>query len=171
VGVVVGDAGEALIEFTAADGLLLALAVFFVFGAVAGPLLQAMSWEVVLYAVLSLTLVRMLPVALSLVGMGLQPASILFLGWFGPRGLASIVLGLIVVLDGPPLPGRDLIVTVVVATVLLSILTHGVTSVPLGRWYARVTRALPADAPEKRGAADLPTRLGHVEPANVHSSA
>jgi NhaP-type Na+/H+ or K+/H+ antiporter len=164
VGYVVGDAGEALIEFTEADGLLLALAVFFVFGAIAGPLLQAMTWQVGLYAILSLTLIRMLPVALSLIGTRLHPASVLFVGWFGPRGLASVVLGLIVILDGPTLPGRDLIVTAVVATVLLSIVAHGLTSVPLSRSYARLTRALPEGAPEKRGAADLPTRLGHVEP-------
>ena len=166
VGYIVGDAGEALIEFTEADGLLLALAVFFVFGVIAGPLLQALSWQVGLYAILSLTVVRMVPVALALIGMRLHPASMLFVGWFGPRGLASIVLGLIVILDGPPLPGRDLIVTAVVATVLLSILAHRLTSVPLSRSYARLTRALPADAPEKRGTVDLPTRLGHVEPSN-----
>src|SRR5215213_9981452 len=85
--------GEQLIRFTEAEGQLLNLSVFFIFGVLVVGLLESLSWEVAVYALLSLTLVRMLPVALSLYGTHLRGISVLFAGWFGPRGLASIVLG------------------------------------------------------------------------------
>src|ERR687890_2261116 len=93
----VESVGEQLIHFTEAEGQLLNLSVFFIFGVLVIRVLQPLSWEVVLYVVLSLTVIRMLPVALSLIGTHLGGVSVLFMGWFGPRGLASIVLGLIVV--------------------------------------------------------------------------
>jgi NhaP-type Na+/H+ or K+/H+ antiporter len=79
------------------------------------------------YSILSLTLVRVLPVGISLIGAGLRPASIAYLGWFGPRGLASLVfVGTIV--EEASLPATDLILTIVAATVGLSVLAHGVTA-------------------------------------------
>jgi NhaP-type Na+/H+ or K+/H+ antiporter len=87
---------------------------------------------------------------------------VLFAGWFGPRGLASIVLGLIVVEEAPLLPGRDEIELVVASTVLLSVLLHGVTAAPLSAVYARRVEGMTADAPEKRGAVEAPTRMGPV---------
>jgi NhaP-type Na+/H+ or K+/H+ antiporter len=150
--------GEQLIRFTETEGQLLSLSVFFVFGTLAIGLIRPLSWEVALYALLSLTAIRILPVALSLLRMRLAPVSVLFAGWFGPRGLASIVLGLIVVAEAPRLAGRGEIETLVASTVLLSVLLHGITATPLSAAYARRVEELAADAPEKQGAVEAPTR-------------
>src|SRR5215213_5125006 len=126
IGPTVERLGERVIRFTEAEGQLLNLSVFFIFGALVLGAIQPLSWEVALYAVLSLTLIRMLPVALSLYGTHLRGVSVLFAGWFRPRGLASIVLGLIVVEHAPLLGGRGEIDPVVALTVLLSVRLHGV---------------------------------------------
>jgi NhaP-type Na+/H+ or K+/H+ antiporter len=162
VGPTVERVGEQLIPFTEADGQLLNLSVFFIFGVLVIGLIRPLSWEVVLYVLLSLTLIRMLPVALSLIGTHLRIISVLFMGWFGPRGLASIVLGLIVVAEAPQLAGRDVLELVVALTILLSVLLHGVTASPLSAVYARRVEGMTADAPEKRGAVEVPTRMGSV---------
>jgi NhaP-type Na+/H+ or K+/H+ antiporter len=162
VGPTVERGGEQLIRFTEAEGQLLNLSVFFVFGVLVIGLIQALSWEVALYALLSLTLIRMLPVAASLVGTRLRGVSMLFAGWFGPRGLASIVLGLIVVEEAPLLAGREEIELVVALTVLLSVLLHGATAAPLSAAYARKVEGMAADAPEKQGAVEVATRVGSV---------
>jgi sodium/hydrogen antiporter len=154
--------GERLIRFTEAEGQLLNLSVFFIFGVLVIGVLQPLSWEVALYVILSLTVIRMLPVALSLIGTRLGGVSVLFMGWFGPRGLASIVLGLIVVEEAPLLAGRDEMGLVVALTVLLSVLLHGVTAAPLSAVYARRVEGMAADAPEKQEAVGLPTRKGSV---------
>jgi NhaP-type Na+/H+ or K+/H+ antiporter len=100
------------------------------FGAVVvGQSIESFSWEVVLYAVLSLTLVRMLPVFLVLAGMKLQTDEKLFIGWFGPRGLASIVFAVIVL--NKHLPGGSIISMTVVCTIILSIVAHGLSAIPL----------------------------------------
>jgi sodium/hydrogen antiporter len=124
--------------------------------------MEPLSWEVALYALLSLTLIRMLPVAASLVGTRLRGVSMLFVGWFGPRGLASIVLGLIVVAEAPLLAGREQIELVVALTVLLSVLMHGVTAAPLSASYARKVEGMAADVPEKGEAVEVETRTGPV---------
>ena len=154
--------GERLIRFTEAEGQLLNLSVFFVFGVFVIGLIESSSWEVALYALLSLTLIRLLPVAVSLAGTHLRSVSVLFAGWFGPRGLASIVLGLIVVAEAPLLAGREEIEAVVALTVLLSVLLHGVTAAPLSAAYARRVQKMVPDAPEKRIAVEVPTRVGWV---------
>ena len=87
------------------------------------------DWRVALYAVLSLTVVRMLPIYLSLTGLDMRADAKLFVGWFGPRGLASIVFGVMVANEN--LPGNDTIVATVMATVVLSIVAHGLTANPL----------------------------------------
>jgi len=161
VGPTVERVGERLLRFTEAEGQLLNLSVFFIFGVLVLGLLDALTWQIVLYVLLSLTIVRMLPVAAALLGTHLRGVSVLFAGWFGPRGLASIVLGLIVVSEAPMLSGRGEIEMTVALTVLLSVLLHGVTSAPLSAAYARRVEALPADAPEK-GAVEPPTRTGPV---------
>jgi NhaP-type Na+/H+ or K+/H+ antiporter len=166
VGPTVERVGEHLIRFTEAEGQLLNLSVFFIFGVLVIGTIQPLSWEVVLYALLSLALIRMLPVALSLIGTQLRSISVLFMGWFGPRGLASIVLGLIVVAEAPLLTGREVIEQVVALTVLLSVLLHGVTAAPLSAAYARRVEEIAADAPEKQGAVDVPTRMGPVQSSN-----
>jgi NhaP-type Na+/H+ or K+/H+ antiporter len=160
VGPTVERVGEQLIRFTEAEGQLLNLSVFFIFGVLVIGLIQPLSWEVALYALLSLTVIRMLPVAVSLVGTRLRGVSMLFVGWFGPRGLASIVLGLIVVAEAPMLAGREEIELVVALTVLLSVLLHGVTAAPISAAYARRVERMAADVPEKRDAAEVATRTG-----------
>ena len=149
VGPTVERVGEQLMRFTEVEGQLLNLSVFFIFGVFVVGLIQPLSWEVALYGLLSLTLIRMLPVAASLVGSRLGGVSVLFMGWFGPRGLASIVLGLIVVGEAPLLAGRRQIELVVALTVLLSVLLHRVTAAPLSAEYARKVEEMAADVPEK----------------------
>ena len=154
IGPTVKRVGEQLILFTEAEGQLLNLSVFFIFGVLVVGLIQPLSWEVALYGLLSLTLIRMLPVAASLVGTRLRGVSMLFMGWFGPRGLASIVLGLIVVAEAPLLAGREQIELVVALTVLLSVLLHGITAAPLSAKYVRKVEEMAADVPEKSGAVE-----------------
>jgi len=111
-------------------GDTLALLTWVVFGSgVVGQAVGYFSWTVLLYALLSLTLVRMLPVYLCLGGLPLRPEAKLFVGWFGPRGLASIVFG-ILVLDAH-LPGGGTLAVTAVCTIVLSILLHGLTANPL----------------------------------------
>ena len=119
-------------------GDTMALITWVIFGAVVvGHSIDSLSWEIVLYAVLSLTVIRMLPVFLCLVGLNLRTDEKLFMGWFGPRGLASIVFGVIVLND--KLPGGDIITMTVVSTVILSIIGHGLSANFLvGRLAARL---------------------------------
>ena len=128
--------GEVTYLVDAGGGVLNAVTLI-VFGAVAlGPELHHLDGGTVLYAVLSLTLVRMLPVALSLIGMHARLPTTAFVGWFGPRGLASIVFA-VIVLETSELEHRGLIITVVTLTVGLSVYAHGVTAAPLAGTYAR----------------------------------
>jgi NhaP-type Na+/H+ or K+/H+ antiporter len=162
VGPAVERVGEQLIHFTEAEEQLLNLSVFFIFGVLVNGLIQPLSWDLALYALLSLTVIRMLPVALALLGTHLRGVSVLYIGWFGPRGLASIVLGLVVVAEAPLLAGRDEIGVVVALTVLLSVLLHGVTATPLSAAYARWVEGMAVDAPEKQGAVEASTRPSSV---------
>jgi NhaP-type Na+/H+ or K+/H+ antiporter len=100
-----------------------------------GPALGELDWPIALYAVASLTVVRMLPVALAMVGAGMRRVTVGFLGWFGPRGLASIVFVLIL-LEETHLPERSLMLTVVTWTVALSVYAHGLTAGPGATRYA-----------------------------------
>ncbi|OIK28388.1 cation:proton antiporter [Streptomyces malaysiense] len=129
------DAADPAAGFTEHLGELLASLSLLVFGAVLlGPTLEHLSWRIVGYAVLSLTVVRMLPVALALAGSGLRRPTVAYIGWFGPRGLASVVLGLLL-LDEEHVQGVELVARVVAVTVGLSVLLHGVTAVALARRY------------------------------------
>src|SRR5215213_8377728 len=117
-------------------GELLNAVTFLLFGAVLlGPALGGLDWRITLYAVASLTVVRMLPVALAMVGAGLRRVTVGFLGWFGPRGLASIVF-VLVLLEETELPGRSLMLAVVTWTVALSVYAHGLTAGPGATRYA-----------------------------------
>lgn len=133
--------GERILDFLEEEGELLSLAVFFIFGVAVLGLIEPAGWDVVLYAALSLTVVRMLPVAAAAAGTGLRPGSVAFLGWFGPRGLASIVLGLTVAEQQPELPALDVVLAAVSLTVLASVVLHGVTSTPLVRAHGRKAEA------------------------------
>jgi NhaP-type Na+/H+ or K+/H+ antiporter len=113
------------------------------FGAIAVPTVaEDWTWRILLCAVLSLTVIRMLPVAISLIGARMDWATVLFIGWFGPRGLASIVFALLALedLEGVPGPIGDVVATIGL-TVLLSVLLHGLTARPLAERYAATHRA------------------------------
>jgi len=111
-------------------GEALALLTWVVFGGiVVARMIDRVTWSALLYAVLSLTVVRMLPVYLGLINTRTSTADKLFIGWFGPRGLATIVFA-ILVLDAK-LPGNDTIMLAAGWTVLLSVVAHGVTANPL----------------------------------------
>ena len=133
--------------------------VFFVFGMVVVQnfdLLTMSSW---VYAALSLTAVRIAAVAISLIGAGLRPASVIFMSWFGPRGLASIVLGLILVKKAALIPGQEVIEGEAIATVLLSIVAYGFTTNLGIRLYTNRVGALPDHAPEREASDDLVDRF------------
>ena len=109
---------------------------FIIFGAILlGPALGELSWSLVLYAVLSLTVVRMVPVAIALLGSRVRLPTLGFLAWFGPRGLASIVFAVIVI-EESQLPHEHLIVLAIYLTVGLSVFAHGLTAAPLANRYA-----------------------------------
>lgn len=133
------DAGKHSVEFTEEWGQILNFAVFFLFGMLVSKDRGMFTLAPFVYAVLSLTVVRMLPVAISLAGTGLPKATVAFMGWFGPRGLASIVLGLVYLEQEKHLPGEETTRLAVMATVLLSILAHGLTAIPGIRLHARLT--------------------------------
>jgi NhaP-type Na+/H+ or K+/H+ antiporter len=122
------------------------------FGALAVPDIAAdWSWSIVLYAVLSLTVIRMVPVAISLLGARMDWSTVFFIGWFGPRGLASIVFALIALEELQGVPGPlDEIVATISLTVLLSVLLHGLTAQPLAGRYAATHQAEvePVEHPE-----------------------
>jgi sodium/hydrogen antiporter len=119
---------------------------FIVFGAVLlGPVLGAVTWSVALYVVLSLTIIRMLPVAVAMIGTGARRPTVAFLGWFGPRGLASIVFAVLVIEEGG-LPHDDLILTATYVAIGLSVLAHGLTAAPLANRYAAWFESHPQDA-------------------------
>jgi len=150
-----------LFEFAETEGQLLTLLTFMIFGSVMVlPAFDHLSWEAVLYAVLSLTLIRMVPVAISLVGLKLERISVLFLGWFGPRGIASVLLVLVVleeVSDGR----TELIYTVTALTVLLSIYAHGVSAKPAADAYAAHVERHGEERyeAERMPVAEMPVRL------------
>ncbi|MFJ8621888.1 cation:proton antiporter [Kitasatospora sp. NPDC093550] len=142
-------------------GLLAMLSLLF-FGAVLlGPALEHLSWRIVGYAVLSLTLTRMVPVALALAASGLKAPTVAYVGWFGPRGLASVVFGLLVAEEH--LHGVDLISHVVAITVALSVLLHGASAAVLaaryGHWYERAAATTP-DLRESTATPVTPLRRG-----------
>jgi len=123
------DAAEddALPNYAEATGDLLTVASFFVFGVFLGPVLADLTWQIVLYGVLSLTVIRIAAVAIALTRSGMQAPSVLYIGWFGPRGLATMILTLEVV-DESDLSGGSTIADAALFTVALSVLAHGITA-------------------------------------------
>lgn len=123
-------------------GDALALITWVVFGAVViGRVIDYVTWQIVLYAVLSLTLIRMLPVFVALAGLGMRTGEKLFIGWFGPRGLASIVFAVIVFEEH--LPGGTTLVAAVVCTIVLSIVAHGLSAKPLVAALSKRSASVP----------------------------
>jgi NhaP-type Na+/H+ or K+/H+ antiporter len=139
-GAAAGPRAPAELTFLEQAGGLVSLLVWLAFGALAVPIMaDHLSLPVVVYAVLSLTVVRMVPVAIAMVGGGMTRATVLFVGWFGPRGLASLVFALLALEELGPV--ADDPVAVITLTVLLSVLAHGLSAAPLAARYGRtVTR-------------------------------
>ena len=137
-----GQPGERLVPFVEETGALVSLLVWLAFGAIAVvPALESLTWQIVVYSVLSLTVIRMAPTAVALAGARLGRAAILFVGWFGPRGLASVVFALLALEElGEHAAGQA--VAVIAVTVLLSVIAHGASADPLARRYGpRLARA------------------------------
>ncbi len=152
-----GRRGAPLIPFAEEAGALVSLLVWLAFGAVAvGLAVKNLTWQVAVYAILSLTLIRMLPVAVVLAGTRLGRPTVAFVGWFGPRGLASVVFALLALEElGSNDAGPE--VAVISVTVLLSVIAHGVTAEPLAeRYAAALSRAAPGPAHAERP--ELPPR-------------
>lgn len=140
-GNVAGPGGEKEVYYVEQSGALAAMVSWLVFGALAVPMIGSWSsWPVLGYAALSLTLVRMLPVALALLGAGFDRYSVAFIGWFGPRGLASVIFALLT-LESLEEKGSAL-VAVISLTVLISVLAHGITATPLANRF----RVAPTDS-------------------------
>ncbi len=135
-------------RFSEAWGQLLNFFVFYIFGMIAANQLPNFRVLVLFYAALSLTIVRIIPVWIAMSGTRLHWSSKLFLGWFGPRGLASVVLGLIFLEHETHLAYQDIIIGTVSATVLLSVSAHGLTALPGMKWYARYVQQFGGNAPE-----------------------
>lgn len=137
---------EALLSAAEGTGETFALITWVIFGSVVvGLAVGHFSWSIVVYAMLSLTIIRMVPVFVSVVGLDISTEGKLFIGWFGPRGLASIVF--IVIVMHAKLPNTGVLAMVVACTIILSILLHGVTANPWARVYGeRRRRASPETA-------------------------
>jgi len=148
---------DSVLQFDAGMGSLLSLIVWFVFGAFLVSALDVVTWQTVVYAVLALTVVRMLPVALVLVGSKLDRSTVAFIGWFGPRGLASVVFALVV---SDALTGKDaeLALSVISLTVVASVVAHGLSASPFARRYGAHMARLGRDSPEHHEVPHLPSR-------------
>lgn len=169
---------EELNQLTEEVGSVLNGITFVLFGAVLlGPALTELTWRLALYAVLSLTVVRMLPVVIAMWGTHARRPTLGFVGWFGPRGLASIVFAVTVV-EESQLPHEHLVVLAIYLTVGLSVLAHGLTAAPLAgryaRWYEQHPReqapsmeSAPAQDTRPRGPAGHRTS-GSTAPAERH---
>jgi NhaP-type Na+/H+ or K+/H+ antiporter len=152
------------IEYTEITGTFLSLFVWTIFGAtIAIPLVQNFVPLALIYAVLSLTLVRMIPVAISMIGTRMRTDTTLMMGWLGPRGLASVVF-LIMAYEAAynAHVAIDLLVASVGWTILLSVLLHGASALPLANWYGQRL---------KNAATDIPEMLEVAEPKTLRRKA
>ena len=149
-------------EFGEAEGQLLTLISFLLYGAVMViPSIGHATWQMWIYGIASLTITRMIGVAIATSNLKLQLDSTLFIGWFGPRGIASIVYGLLIA-EKENLQGSELIFTTMVITVLMSVFAHGLTAFPGVNWYSsRISNKehLHDQMPEMNPVEELPVRL------------
>jgi len=150
-GLTVGNVSQrmptCIFSFVETEGQLFTLAIFFLFGAsMAAPALAAADLSTIAYALLSLTLIRMIPVALALKGMRFRWDTVLIVGWFGPRGVASILYLMILIEHEHEhkIAGLNTIEAVAVLTILLSILLHGISAKPLANIYSRRINSVPS---------------------------
>jgi NhaP-type Na+/H+ or K+/H+ antiporter len=159
-GAVTRERLEARVQFTETLGLSATFLVWAIFGGlfVGRMFTQELSARPVLYAIVSLTLIRMVPVAIALTGTHLRLATVAFIGWFGPRGLASVVFTLIALEELDHSGGGTLLVQTATWTILLSVLLHGISAAPLAAWYgASISKA--GNVPDNAPAADPRIRV------------
>lgn len=141
--VVAADAAEEPLQLAAWVSTALAFAVWALFGVIGvAQLFLMLSWPGVVFGVLSLTVLRMLPVAIALLGSRFTARTVLFIGWFGPRGLASVIFALIAVEELQVTDETRMIIGAITVTVLLSVILHGVTAAPGADRYGRWVRAV-----------------------------
>jgi NhaP-type Na+/H+ or K+/H+ antiporter len=134
---------QVLLSGAEGAGKLLSILTWAMFGAaVVGHYVADMDWKIVAYSLLSLSIVRMLPVSLSLLGLGVRWDAQLFLGWFGPRGLASIVFAVIAIDQN--VAGSKILATCVVCTVALSVIAHGLSANPFAAAYSARAKTDPS---------------------------
>ena len=156
------EMAEEMHEHVEVEVALLMLLTFIIYGSVMLPLaLEQVTVMMVVYALLSLTLVRMVPVAISLIGSKVRWATVGFLGWFGPRGVASI-LYIFIMLEAEGLQTQPAIYGAVMITVLLSVLAHGMTASPIAEWYGQRMadeEIISADAEEHQDVPHMPLRV------------
>jgi sodium/hydrogen antiporter len=149
--------------FTETLGLTASFLVWTAFGAlfVGEIFTRAPSARPILYAILSLTVIRMVPVALALAGTKLRPATVAFIGWFGPRGLASVVFTLVALEEFEHSQAPATLIEAATWTILLSVVLHGISASPLSaRYGALIAKA--GDVPEKAPAEEPGIRLRHL---------
>ena len=133
-GATAGAGGPGEVAYVEETGSLVSQLAWLLFGAVGLPLmLDGVGWQQVVYAALSLTVVRMLPVALAMLGSSFTRAQITFIGWFGPRGLASVIFAMLA-LEELEAAADELLATVAL-TVLLSVVLHGTSAGLIGRGH------------------------------------
>ncbi len=148
-------------ESTESIGTFLSILVWGIFGALFLPLAfqNVTNWRPIVYAILSLTVIRMAPVALALRGVGFRRGTVALMGWFGPRGLASVVFTLLAFLEfekaGRPI---DTLAAVATWTILFSVFAHGLSAMPLSAWYARRLGAAGQPLAETATVTELPGR-------------
>ena len=154
---------EKLMRFSEAAGDAISLVVWFLFGAaMLVPAFEDLGVDDVAFAVLALSVLRMVPVAIALIGSGLDRSTIAFIGWFGPRGLASVVFGLIA-FDQLEATEAQQVLPAVAVTVALSVIAHGVSASPLAARYARHTESIHEAKPEHHATPELRTRNARSE--------
>ena len=167
------DVAHAAAQFSEETGTLLSLTVWFMFGAAVGPVLlhEGLQWRPIVYALFSLTVIRMVPVALALVGTKVHWSTTLFVGWFGPRGLASVVF-LLMALQSLGDAGIDtsLLAATVGWTIMLSVILHGVSAGPVAAWYGRRAESFPAGSHELEPTAEVHRRRGLAAPSSRHDA-
>jgi NhaP-type Na+/H+ or K+/H+ antiporter len=147
-------------------GSLFSWLVWFAFGAIMlVPGFEAANWRTVVFALLALTVVRMVPVAICLIGGGLSRATVGVIGWFGPRGLATIVFGLLAV-DSLQDRESSLVLGVMTVTVAMSVIAHGISAGPLARRFGPLMAAADLDQREHSDAPRIRTRSRGVIGAN-----
>jgi NhaP-type Na+/H+ or K+/H+ antiporter len=157
------------VQFTETFGLSASFLVWAIFGALfVGELLsEDLAARPIVYAILSLTVIRMVPVAISLAGTHLRPATVAFMGWFGPRGLASVVFTLLALEEIERGSDGPMLLETVTWTILLSVVLHGISPSPLAAQYG-ASIATAGDIPEKAPAGEPRIRLHDVAGRHSH---